>query len=133
MQTSVAEQSDRAFVDALKSELIEARKEVERLQKRDDERKGIIDAALCQRIDALCQQVFASDYRYKSLQVAVQDLLCELRIDEKCLELMSNGYSPDYPGAMDLSEGDKWDNPYCKIQISQVVAQKLWSTIRGEK
>ena len=36
--------------------------------------------------------------KYMQLKNAVQDLLSELRIDEICLEIMSNGYSPDYPG-----------------------------------
>ena len=67
------------------------------------------------------------DYKskYNQLRVAVQDLLCELRIDEHCLETMGNGYSPDYPGGVDLIIGEKWKNPHCKIQISRVVAQKL--------
>lgn len=65
--------------------------------------------------------------RYDQLKVAVQDLLCELRIDEKCLQVMANGYSPDYPGAPDCYTGEEWENPKCKVQISQVVASKLIS------
>ena len=52
---------------------------------------------------------------YDVLKNAVHDLLCELRIDEKCLEVMANGYSPDYPGAVDLKVGEKWENPKPKI------------------
>lgn len=63
--------------------------------------------------------------KYEQLKVAVQDLLCELRIDEKCLGVMANGYSPDYPGAVDLAFGDVWKNPRCKVQLSAIVAQKL--------
>lgn len=62
---------------------------------------------------------------YDKLDNAVKDLLSELRIDEKCLEVMANGYSPDYPGAVDLKEGERWINPHCKIQLSRTVAQKL--------
>ena len=62
---------------------------------------------------------------YEALKVAVQDLLCELRIDEKCLQVMANGYSPDYPGAPDCAVDEKWENPCCKVQLSRVVAQKL--------
>jgi len=66
---------------------------------------------------------------YNALQNAVFDLLSELRIDPKCLEVMANGYSPDYPGAIDLKRDEKWKNPHCKVQISRVVAQKLLGTL----
>ena len=66
---------------------------------------------------------------YNALQNAVFDLLSEVRIDPKCLKVMANGYSPDYPGAIDLKSDEKWENPHCKIQISQVVAQKLLCTL----
>lgn len=62
---------------------------------------------------------------YDGLQNAVFDLLSELRIDEKCLRTMANGYSPDYPGVTDVVES----NPNCKIQLSQVVAAKLLTTL----
>lgn len=62
---------------------------------------------------------------YNQLLTAVQDLLMELRIDSTCLEVMANGYSPDYPGAPDKQESDNWGNPHCKVQLSKVVAQKL--------
>ena len=58
------------------------------------------------------------DAKYNQLKIAVQDLLCELRIDEKCLATMSNGYAPDYPGAVDCREDEGWKNPHCKIQIA---------------
>ena len=67
---------------------------------------------------------------YEQLDNAVKDLLSELRIDEKCLEIMANGYSPDYPGAVDLNEGERWVNPHCKIQLSSVVAQKLLASMK---
>ena len=63
--------------------------------------------------------------KYNQLKVSIQDLLCELRIDEKCLKTMANGFSPDYPGGVDLAIGDKWENPHCKIQISQIVSRNL--------
>ena len=70
---------------------------------------------------------------YAALQNAVFDLLCELRIDQRSLETMANGYSPDYPGAIDLAEGDEWKNTHCKVQLSKIVAQKLVNSLdRGE-
>jgi len=69
------------------------------------------------------------DENFVALDNAVKDLLEELRIDEKSLEIMANGYSPDYPGAVQLAEGEEWKNPYCKIQLSRVVAQKLLATL----
>ena len=68
---------------------------------------------------------------FDALDNAVKDLLEELRIDKKSLEVMANGYSPDYPGAIDVAEGEKWNNPHCKVQLSQVVAQKLLATLKG--
>ena len=67
---------------------------------------------------------------YEQLDNAVKDLLSELRIDEKSLEVMANGYSPDYPGAVNLAEGEKWSNPHCKVQLSRVVAQKLLASMK---
>ena len=67
---------------------------------------------------------------YEQLDNAVKDLLSELRIDEKCLEVMANGYSPDYSGAVDLVKGEIWENPYCKVQLSRVVAQKLLASMK---
>lgn len=55
------------------------------------------------------------------LQVAVQDLLCELRIDETALKFMSRGYSPDYPGVL----GKREHSSFPKVQLSAIVAQKL--------
>jgi hypothetical protein len=66
---------------------------------------------------------------FDALQNAVFDLLSELRIDQKSLEVMANGYAPDYPGAIDVSESSGWTNPYCKVQISQVVANKLMGSL----
>ena len=64
--------------------------------------------------------------KFQQLCVAVQDLLCELRIDEVCLKLMAEGYSPDYPGpGLPCAPGVGWENPHCKVQLSEVVAQKL--------
>ena len=65
------------------------------------------------------------DDRYEKLRVAVQDLLSELRIDEECLKVMAKGYSPDYPGSIRQDLLKSWVNPYCKVQLSSVVAQKL--------
>lgn len=64
--------------------------------------------------------------RAEQFQVAIQDLLSELRIDATCLVVMAKGYSPDYPGAVDWPAGDpRWKNPYCRVQLSKVVAEKL--------
>lgn len=63
--------------------------------------------------------------KYRQLDNAVKDLLSELRIDEKSLEVMAKGKSPDYPGAITLADGERWENPHCKVQLSAVVAQKL--------
>ena len=71
--------------------------------------------------------------RYTQLLTAVQDLLCELRIDEWELHLISKGYSPDYPGPIAAdSSRCTWHNPHrervasgCKVQLSKVVASKL--------
>lgn len=67
--------------------------------------------------------------KYDELDNAVKDFLEELRIDEESLRIMARGYSPDYPGAMDLSKGTKLGKPQCKIQISKVVAEKLVNTL----
>lgn len=61
---------------------------------------------------------------YERLVTAVQDLLSELRIDEKCLEVMANGYSPDYLGAVEPGTTN-WKYSPCKVQLSLVVARKL--------
>lgn len=61
---------------------------------------------------------------YEQLRSAVRDLLSELRIDPQALEVMARGYSPDYPGAVDLSDRS-CTNPNVKVQLSMVVAQKL--------
>jgi len=58
---------------------------------------------------------------YVQLLTAVQDLLCELRIDPTGLKIMAQGTSPDYPGAAPPS----WESTHCKVQLSQVLAQKL--------
>lgn len=71
--------------------------------------------------------------KYESLLNSVRDLLSELRIDKKSLEVMANGYSPDYPGAVDLAAGEEWNRPYSKVQLSKVVAQKMLSHIREEE
>ena len=60
--------------------------------------------------------------KYDQLQVATEDLLCELRIDEKALHTMATGYSPDYPGVIPPSSMPK-------IQISAVVAGKLFDAL----
>lgn len=56
---------------------------------------------------------------------AVRDLLCELRIDDKSLETMARGYSPDYPGVSKPGRKRAQCSPVCKVQLSQVVAAKL--------
>lgn len=63
----------------------------------------------------------------EALKVAVEDLLCELRIGRDDLAVMANGYAPNYPGALDVSgRGDSLPPAStCKVQISSVVAAKL--------
>lgn len=73
-------------------------------------------------VDMKCGEGRVEKIDDAALLTAVQDLLCELRIDERALKVMAKGYSPDYPGAI-VEEG--WSNPHCKIQLSRVVAQKL--------
>lgn len=68
----------------------------------------------------------------EKLKWAVQILLDELRIDEKCLKVMANGYSPDHSCVINDGSGDDWVNPKCKIQLSQVVAQSLLDAGLGE-
>ena len=77
---------------------------------------------------ALVQEILEALKKGDQLQNAVCDLLSELRIDERCLMVMADGYSPDYPGG-------KWNrcfrfdesgqSPQCKVQLSKVVATKL--------
>lgn len=64
--------------------------------------------------------------KYTQLDNAVKDLLTELRIDETSLKTMAKGYSPDYAGTIDDKE---WINPYCRVQLSSVVAQKLINSL----
>lgn len=59
---------------------------------------------------------------FDQLQVAVQDLLTELRVEPSDLHAMAEGYSPDYPGG---PNGELPSGSRCKIQISMVVANKL--------
>lgn len=65
---------------------------------------------------------------YTQLHNAVCDLLAELRIDEQCLMVMADGYSPDYPGGKLNSRFrfiEPGKSPCCKVQLSKVVARKL--------
>lgn len=55
---------------------------------------------------------------YKQLLTAVQDLLCELRINPDELNIMAKGVSPNYPGSA-------IEDSTCKVQISKKVAGKL--------
>lgn len=88
--------------------------------------ESLEDEMTDERIEEICDDVVGAIAQRNRLRVAVQDLLSELRIDEVCLEVMANGYSPDYPGGRKLTkENLAWENPHCKIQISKVVAQKL--------
>ncbi len=73
------------------------------------------------------------------LKTAVEDLLCELRIDPTCLRIMAAGYSPDYSGVPippieegdppNIEHGEKWVNPHPKVQLSKIVAGKLLHTL----
>ena len=57
--------------------------------------------------------------------LAIQELLLELRIDDKCLEAMSKGYSPHT-----IEKKDGWVNPNCKIQLSQHTAKKIYDILK---
>lgn len=58
--------------------------------------------------------------KYSQLEVAVQDLLCELRIGPDDLERMADGLSPSsYPSTN-------------KIQLSQYVSFKLYKSLYSE-
>ena len=62
---------------------------------------------------------------YSVLKTAVEDLLCELRIDPASLDMMAIGVSPNYSGIPDRMKPEGWTNPFCKVQLSSVVALKL--------
>ena len=69
-------------------------------------------------------------HKFEPLKTAVEDLLCELRIDPTCLRIMAMGYSPDYSGAPFVTPpNEKWVNPNPKVQLSKVVAEKLLHTL----
>lgn len=65
-------------------------------------------------------------HKHEPLKTAVEDLLCELRIDPTCLRIMARGYSPDYSG---VTIPDNWVNPHPKVQLSKIVAEKLLNTL----
>jgi hypothetical protein len=56
-----------------------------------------------------------------ALLTAVQDLLCELRINPDELQAMAAGFSPDYPG----QEYATADHARCRVQLSKTTAKKL--------
>jgi hypothetical protein len=70
------------------------------------------------------------DDPYQQLLVAVQDLLCELKITDIGLVCMSEGTSPCYPGKV-MCEVNGENKPVTshdtlhKIQLSGVTARKL--------
>lgn len=68
-------------------------------------------------------------HKFEPLKTAVEDLLCELRIDPTCLRIMARGYSPDYPGGPIPRQDENWVNPNPKVQLSKVVADKLLHTL----
>lgn len=82
-------------------------------------------------VEKKVEELLSRSEALEALKVAVEDLLTELRIDEISLNAMAEGYSPDYPGSP-LGDG-KWDNPYCKVQLSKVVAQKLRNVLLEQK
>ena len=59
---------------------------------------------------------------FDQLQIAVVDLLTELRVDPQDLRAMAEDYSPDYPGG---PNGKTPSRSTCKVQISMVVANEL--------
>ena len=59
------------------------------------------------------------------LLTSIQELLSELRIDERCLGAMSEGYSPEH-----IDRDINWKNPHCKVQLSQRVAKKLYKILK---
>jgi len=62
---------------------------------------------------------------YEALKTAVADLLSELRVTPRDLKDMSEGYSPNYPGRI----VEKYTPSTCKIQISKIVAKKLFDSL----
>jgi hypothetical protein len=57
----------------------------------------------------------------------IKKLLMELRIDQKCLEVMASGYSPNVSGTIDFV-GKEWKNyrfPFPIVQLSQNTAQNI--------
>jgi len=67
---------------------------------------------------------------YDRLKIAVQDLLSELRITPNGLAAMAEGFSPSYPGKINVSPSGAELNLHDTdrmntINISKVVAVKL--------
>ena len=53
----------------------------------------------------------------EKLKELIRDLLDEFRIDEKCLHIMANGYSPNGRGAIDCMVGEEYYFPHPVIQL----------------
>ncbi len=58
------------------------------------------------------------------LKDALAHLLEELRIDERCLEVMANGSSPN-AHKIDCIEGEEYSYPYPVIQLAKDTAKKI--------
>jgi hypothetical protein len=55
----------------------------------------------------------------------LRELLQELRIDEKTLEVMAGGYSPNRDGIMDFKENEKYYDRFPVVQLSQKIAEDI--------
>lgn len=74
--------------------------------------------------------------RLLNLNSSIKQLLCELGIDMRGLEIMANGYSPNDPDVNKLDlKYHCWDNGESsiitspKIQLSQKVAENLLNSL----
>ena len=60
--------------------------------------------------------------------IVIREILLELRIDKRCLEVMADGQNPNRNGSMDCSsqeECDKYHFPYPVVQLSKDTSQSI--------
>lgn len=55
----------------------------------------------------------------------IRELLHELRINEKALAVMADGYSPNREGMIDLIDGEEYQSRFPVVQISQKLAEDI--------
>lgn len=66
----------------------------------------------------------------QKLKTATEDLLIELGISPVSLEIMSEGYSPNYRHQHGVEHTDDLHRLVPKVQISSVVASKLINALK---